>query len=84
MTPADTAAVLSYIRQAWGNTASAISAGYVQNLTYQFIGRTGLWSWKELEALPPDTEANAATSSMHPPLNPLVRRTFGFGVVPAS
>ncbi len=66
MTPADTAAVLSYIRQAWGNTASTISAGYVQNLTYQFIGRTGLWSWKELEALPPDTDANAATDDPSP------------------
>jgi protein SCO1/2 len=69
MTPTDTAAVLSYIRQAWGNTASGISAGYVQNLTYQFIGRTGLWSWKELEALPPDTDANAATVDA-PPAQP--------------
>jgi hypothetical protein len=69
MTPTDTAAVLSYIRQAWGNTASGISAGYVQNLTYQFIGRTELWSRKELEALPPDTDANAATVDA-PPAQP--------------
>ena len=66
MTPADTAAVLTYIRQAWGNTAPAISAGYVQDLTYQFSGRSGPWSWKELEALPPDSNQNAVSVGASP------------------
>ena len=61
LVPADTAAILTYIRQAWGNAATAISAGYVQNLTYQFASRADFWSWKELEALPPDTNAKASS-----------------------
>ena len=59
MTPADTAAVLTYIRQAWGNSAPAISTSYVQDLTYRSSGRIGFWSSKELEALPPDTNATS-------------------------
>ncbi len=61
LTPADTAAVLTYIRQAWGNAAPAISAPYVQKLSYQFASRPGFWSWQELEALPPDTDTNASS-----------------------
>jgi len=59
LTPADTAAVLTYIRQAWGNDASAISSSYVQRLSYQFGLRPDFWSWKELEALPPDSETES-------------------------
>jgi hypothetical protein len=58
--PAYTAAILTYIRQAWGNTAPGISAPYVQKLFYRFISRPDFWSWKELEALPADTNANAS------------------------
>lgn len=61
LTPADTAAVLTYIRQAWGNAAPAISAHYVQDLSYKLGDRTDLWSWKELEALPPDANLSASS-----------------------
>jgi protein SCO1 len=61
LTPADTALVLTYIRQAWGNAAPAISARYVQDLSYQFANRGDPWSWKELEALPPDTNVTASS-----------------------
>jgi protein SCO1/2 len=60
LTPAETAAVLTYIRQAWGNAAPTISARYVQDLSYQFANRTEPWSWKELEALPADANASAS------------------------
>jgi protein SCO1/2 len=59
LTPADTAAVLTYIRQAWGNSAPAISARYVQDLSYQF-GERDFWSWKELKALPADANVSAS------------------------
>lgn len=59
LTPAFTAAVLTYIRQSWGNEAPAISAAYVQNLFYKLAARADFWSWKELEALPPETNAAA-------------------------
>jgi protein SCO1 len=54
LVPADTAALLTYIRQSWGNTASPISADYVEKLFYQLPARPDFWSWNELEALPPD------------------------------
>jgi protein SCO1/2 len=57
LTPAYTASVLTYIRQAWGNAAPAVSAPYVQKLSYRFHPRPDFWSWKELDALPPDTQA---------------------------
>lgn len=60
LTPTDLAAVLTYIRQAWGNDAPAISAPYVQKLGYRFALRPGFWSWKELETLPPDKASDAA------------------------
>ena len=58
--PAYMAALLTYIRQAWGNAAPAVSAPYVQKLFYQYPARPDFWSWKELEALPPDTDTNAS------------------------
>jgi protein SCO1/2 len=60
LVPADAAALLTYIRQSWGNTASPISADYVQKLFYQLPPRPEFWSWKELEALPPDKNADDA------------------------
>jgi protein SCO1 len=54
LVPADTAALLTYIRQSWGNTASSISADYVEKLFYQLPARPEFWSWAELETLPPD------------------------------
>ena len=58
--PAYTAAVLTYLRQAWGNAAPAILAPYVQKLFYQHPARPDFWSWKELEALAPDTDAKGS------------------------
>ena len=58
--PAYTAQILTYIRQAWGNEAPAISGSYVEKLFYQFASRSSFWSWKELKALPPDRNANGS------------------------
>ncbi len=58
--PAYTAQILTYIRQAWGNAAPAISGPYVEKLFYQFASRSDFWSWHELESLPPDTNANGS------------------------
>ena len=59
LVPADAAALLTYIRQSWGNTASSISADYVEKLFYQLPARPEFWSWTELETLPADN-ADAA------------------------
>ena len=58
--PSYTAQILTYIRQAWGNDAPAISGPYVEKMFYQFASRSHFWSWKELEALPPDANENAS------------------------
>src|SRR5207244_6277519 len=47
LTPADTAAVLTYVRQSWGNTATPISADYVKKLFYQLHARPDFWLRKE-------------------------------------
>ena len=60
--PADAASLLTYIRQAWGNTAPAISAADIRKLFYQYPARPDFRTWKELEALAPDTNANLSSS----------------------
>ena len=57
----DISAILTYIRQAWGNNASGISASYTQKLGYQFATRSNFWTWKELETLPTDKISDAST-----------------------
>jgi mono/diheme cytochrome c family protein len=56
--PSYVAQILTYIRQAWGNAAPAISGPYVEKIFYQFASRSHFWSWKELDALPPDKNAD--------------------------
>ena len=58
--PGDVAEILTYIRQAWGHHAPAISQSYVQELAYKYATRPGFWSWKELRALPADKASAAA------------------------
>ena len=60
--PSYTAQILTYIRQAWGNDAPAISGPYVEKIFYQFASRSHFWSWKELKELPPDTDADNSSS----------------------
>ena len=60
--PSYVAQILSYIRQAWGNSAPPISGAYVEKMFYQFASRPRFWSWKELEALPPDKNADETSS----------------------
>jgi protein SCO1 len=59
--PSDVSAILTYIRQAWNNKASAISAAYTRKLGYEFGTRSNFWTWKQLEALPPDKASDAST-----------------------
>jgi mono/diheme cytochrome c family protein len=48
------AAVLTYIRQAWGNQASAITPEQVSAVRAETAGRTTPWTAQELLALPAD------------------------------
>ena len=64
--PAYTAQILTYIRQAWGNAAPAISDAYVEKLSSQLGPRADFRSWKELEALLPDTSANLDDAEVKP------------------
>jgi protein SCO1/2 len=59
--PSYVAQILTYIRQAWGNAAPGISGPYVEKIFYQSASRSHFWSWKELDALPPDTNADEAS-----------------------
>lgn len=45
----DTAAVLTYIRREWGNTADPVSSGRVSRLRIEAQGRTVPWTEEELE-----------------------------------
>ena len=48
LSDADIAAVLTYIRRAWGQTAAPIDAAEVQNVRAATAGRTRAWSPEEL------------------------------------
>lgn len=45
------AAVISYVRNEWGNSASMIDADFVSGIRDEFSGRTDAWSADELKAL---------------------------------
>ena len=45
----DIAAVITYVRQAWGNNADAVKQSEVSTLRSQFKGRRAPWNVKELE-----------------------------------
>ncbi len=61
LTAPEMAGVLSYIRQAWGNHAPPITASYVHKISEKYESRHGFWSWSELEAIHPDSEAQPAS-----------------------
>jgi mono/diheme cytochrome c family protein len=48
----DLAAVISYIRQSWGNKASAVTAEQVKAIRAKVGSRTRPWTPEELKALP--------------------------------
>ena len=52
LTDEQIAAVLTYIRSEWGNTASSISADYVQEIRAKTADRTEPWKSKELQEIP--------------------------------
>lgn len=47
---AQIAAVLTYVRSQWGNSASAITAEQVAKVRAATSSRTTMWTWKELQA----------------------------------
>jgi mono/diheme cytochrome c family protein len=51
LSDADIAAVLTYIRRAWGQTASSIEAAQVQEVRSATAGRTRAWTPQELAQL---------------------------------
>lgn len=60
------AAILTYIRSEWGNSASPITPEFVKSIRDASAGRTEPWSQKELKAIP----AEAAGASAQPPAAP--------------
>jgi len=50
LTPAEIAAVLTYIRSSWGNAAPAVDTATVRNTQRKFADRTALWQVEELTA----------------------------------
>jgi len=56
----DIGAVLTYIRQAWGNQAPPITEEVVAEARSLYASRSGPWSAEELLALPPLAGASAA------------------------
>jgi mono/diheme cytochrome c family protein len=54
LTDPEIAAVLTYIRQAWGNKSPAISIGLVREIDQRYQARRGFWAPAELKALSPE------------------------------
>ncbi len=48
----DLAAVLSYIRQAWGNKSASVAADVVKQIREETAGRPAQWTVTELQAVP--------------------------------
>jgi len=57
------AAVLTYIRNEWGNKAPPISSEFVKNLREQTKDRTTPWTQGELQAIPRETAEQAAPAA---------------------
>ena len=60
LTDEQTAAVLTFIRSEWGNSAPPIPADYVKAMREQTASRTEPWSPKDLQAIPAE-QAPATT-----------------------
>ncbi len=54
LTDPEIAAVLTYVRQAWGNHAPPVSPGLVHDINQRYQARRGFWTAPELKALPND------------------------------
>lgn len=67
LTDEQIAAVLTYIRSEWGNSASSISADYVKEIRAKTADRTEPWKSKELQDIPAEkapAEPGPAPSSV--------------------
>jgi mono/diheme cytochrome c family protein len=54
ITAPETADVLTYVRQAWGNHAPAVSFEFVSRVSDRYAARRTFWTVAELEAIPAD------------------------------
>jgi len=61
------AAVLTYIRSDWGNSAPGISPGFVKDLRAQSGQRAIPWSQKELLSMPPQNAPTAPQNAVTAP-----------------
>jgi hypothetical protein len=57
------AAILTYVRSEWGNTADAIQVSDVAAKRKEIANRTSPWSEKELLALPSDLPPPPGTTA---------------------
>lgn len=60
------AAILSYVRQSWGNSAGPITEADMAEARKETAGRTDAWSEAELLAIPPGPSAAAAPAPAAP------------------
>jgi hypothetical protein len=65
-TDAKLAAVLTYIRSAWGNTAKAVTADEVKAARMAAGTRADMWSPEELKAVPLSGGASGAPAALTP------------------
>jgi mono/diheme cytochrome c family protein len=77
----DIAAILTYVRQAWGNNAPAVAEGMVAQARTETMGRTDPWSSSELQAVAAqpvrDRAAPSTTGSASPAAEPTPTREQG-------
>jgi mono/diheme cytochrome c family protein len=52
-TDSQLAAILTYVRSDWGNSAPPISADMVKQIRAEFKDRKEQWTWPEIEKMPP-------------------------------
>lgn len=73
------AAVLSYVRRAWGNSAGLVEPSLVASIRRETAVRTLPWTADELSAV-----AGAAPATANPPVTPIVPLPSGEVLLPAS
>ncbi len=64
LTSPEIAAVLTYVRQSWGNKEPAISNQFVSGVGNRFGARRSFWTAEELRALPEERKDGSASGEI--------------------
>jgi cytochrome c553 len=62
-TDSQLAAILTYVRSDWGNSAPPISADMVKQIRAEFKDRKEQWTWPEIEKMPPKNLTGGAPAA---------------------